>query len=143
MRSPARRCFPERVRAAATIAGVAPYDAEGLAWTEGMGESNQIEYPLAARDPDGLLRWMQPQVEALAAAQPDDIVSELRTLISEVDEAEVTGALGELMAASFRRAFANGVVGLVRRRSRVRPPLGVRALRRSARRSRCGRDGRT
>ena len=103
--------LPERVRAAATIAGVAPYDAEGLAWTDGMGESNQIEYPLAARDPDELLRWMQPQVEALAVAEPDDIVSELRTVISEVDEAEVNGALGELLAASFRRAFANGVWG--------------------------------
>jgi pimeloyl-ACP methyl ester carboxylesterase len=103
--------LPERVPAAATIAGVAPYDAEGLAWTDGMGESNQIEYPLAARDPDELLRWMQPQVEALAVVEPDAIVSELRSLISEVDEAEVTGALGELLAASFRRAFANGVWG--------------------------------
>ena len=61
--------LPERVPAAATIAGVAPYDAEGLAWTDGMGESNQIEYPLAARDPDELLRWMQPQVEALAVVE--------------------------------------------------------------------------
>jgi pimeloyl-ACP methyl ester carboxylesterase len=103
--------LPERVGAAATIAGVAPYDAEGLVWTDGMGESNQIEYPLAARDPNELLRWMQPHAEALAVAQPDEIVSELRTVISEVDEAEVTGALGELLAASFSRAFANGVWG--------------------------------
>jgi len=103
--------LPERVGAAVTIAGVAPYDAEGLVWTDGMGESNQIEYPLAARDPNELLLWMQPHAEALAVAQPDEIVSELRTVISEVDEAEVDGALGELLAASFRRAFANGVWG--------------------------------
>ena len=103
--------LPERVRAAATIAGVAPYEAEGLAWTDGMGEDNQIEYPLAARDPDQLLRWMQPQFEELAVAEPKDIVSELRTLLSDVDEAEVTGALGELLATSFHRAFANGVWG--------------------------------
>ena len=103
--------LPERVRAAATIAGVAPYDAEGLDWIAGMGESNRIEYPLAARDPNELLRWMRPQVKALAAAKPDDIVSELRTVISEVDEAEVDGTFGELLAASFRRAFANGPWG--------------------------------
>jgi pimeloyl-ACP methyl ester carboxylesterase len=103
--------IPERVEAAATIAAVAPYDAEGLAWTDGMGESNRIEYPLAARDPNELLRWMQPQVEALAAVQPDEIVSALRSLISEVDEAEVTGVLGELLATSFHRAFAKGVWG--------------------------------
>ena len=100
--------LPDRVRAAATIAGVAPYNAQGLDWTAGMGEDNQIEYPLAARDPDELLRWMGPHVEALGAVEPDEIVSELRSLISEVDEAEVTGALGELMATSFHRAFAPG-----------------------------------
>jgi pimeloyl-ACP methyl ester carboxylesterase len=103
--------LPDRVRAAATIAGVAPYDARGLDWTAGMGENNQIEYPLAARDPDELLRWMRPQVEALGAVEPNEIVSELRSLISEVDEAEVTGALGELMATSFRRAFRAGPWG--------------------------------
>ena len=103
--------LPERVGAAATIAGVAPYDAEGLAWTDGMGESNQIEYSLAARDPDELLRWMQPQVDAFAVVEPDTIVSELRSLICDIDEAEVNGALGELLATSFRRAFANGVWG--------------------------------
>jgi pimeloyl-ACP methyl ester carboxylesterase len=103
--------LPDRVRAAATIAGVAPYDAQGLDWTAGMGESNQIEYPLAARDSDELLRWMRPHAEALGAAEPREIVSELRSVISEVDEAEVTGALGELMATSFHRAFAEGPWG--------------------------------
>ncbi|HEU4832209.1 MAG TPA: alpha/beta fold hydrolase [Actinomycetota bacterium] len=103
--------LPERVRAAATIAGVAPYDAQGLDWTAGMGESNQIEYPLAARDPDELLRWMRPHAEALGAVEPDEIVSELRTLISEVDEAVVDGELGELMATSFHRAFLAGPWG--------------------------------
>jgi pimeloyl-ACP methyl ester carboxylesterase len=101
----------DRVRAATTIAGVAPYDAQGLNWTAGMGESNQIEYPLAARDPDELLRWMRPQVEALGAVEPNEIVSELRSVISEVDEAQLTGPLGELMATSFHRAFRAGLWG--------------------------------
>ena len=103
--------LPERVRAAATIAGVAPYDAQDLDWTAGMGESNQIEYPLAARDPDELLRWMRPQVEALGAVEPNEIVSELRSVISDVDEAQLTGPLGELMATSFHRAFRSGPWG--------------------------------
>ena len=103
--------LPQRVAAAATLAGVAPYDAPGLEWTAGMGESNRIEYPLAARDPGELLRWMRPQVEALAVVEPDHIVSELRSLISEVDEATVDGALGELLAESFHRAFRDGPWG--------------------------------
>jgi pimeloyl-ACP methyl ester carboxylesterase len=44
--------LPERVARAATIAGVAPWDAEGLDWIAGMGEENQIEYTTAARDAD-------------------------------------------------------------------------------------------
>lgn len=103
--------LPERVSAVATIAGVAPYDADGLVWTEGMGESNQFEYPLAARDPDGLLDWMRPMVDALAVAEPDEVVQELRTVISEVDEAALSGAVGELFATSLRRAFLDGPWG--------------------------------
>ena len=103
--------LPDRVRAAATMAGVAPYDADGLDWTAGMGESNQIEYPLAARDPDELLRWMEPLAETLSVVTPAEIVTELRTLLSDVDEAVVDGELGELMATSFRRAFLAGPWG--------------------------------
>jgi pimeloyl-ACP methyl ester carboxylesterase len=103
--------LPDRVLAAATIAGVAPYDAEGLDWKAGMGEDNQIEYPLAASDPDALLEWMTPQVEAMARIEPGQIVDELRSLISEVDEVSLTGELGDVLAASFRKAVANGPWG--------------------------------
>jgi pimeloyl-ACP methyl ester carboxylesterase len=103
--------LPERVAAAATIAGVAPYDAEGLNWTAGMGEDNQVEYPTAARDPDALLRWMAPHVEALATATPEGVVRDIRSVISEVDESAISGALGELFAESFHRAFFEGLWG--------------------------------
>lgn len=101
----------DRVRAAATIAGVAPYEAEGLDWTAGMGGDNRVEYPTAARDPDELLRWMEPHVEGLAHVEPAGIVSELRSIISAVDEVALTEELGELMASSFHRAFVNGPWG--------------------------------
>jgi pimeloyl-ACP methyl ester carboxylesterase len=103
--------LPDRVRAAATIAGVAPYDAEGLDWTEGMGEDNQIEYPTAARDPDELLEWMQPHVRAMATIEVEEIVAEMRSLISDVDAVEVTGEFGASLAASFRTAFRHGPWG--------------------------------
>lgn len=103
--------LPERVRAAATIAGVAPYDAEGLDWTAGMGEENRIEYPLAARDPEGSLAWMRPHVEALAVVEAEEIVAEFGSVISEIDAAQVTGEFGENLAASFRAAFRNGPWG--------------------------------
>ena len=103
--------LPDRVRAAATIAGVAPYEAEGLDWTAGMGEDNQIEYPLAARDPQELLRWMAPQASAMAKIEPEDVVSEMRSLMSGVDAAQVTGEFGANLAASFRSAFRHDAWG--------------------------------
>jgi pimeloyl-ACP methyl ester carboxylesterase len=101
----------ERVLATATIAGVAPYDAKGLDWTDGMGKDNQIEYPLAASDPEELLRWLQPQVEVMAAISPEGVVGALRSLISDVDEVSLSGELGEVLAASFRAAFLHGPWG--------------------------------
>lgn len=101
----------DRVLAAATIAGVAPYDAEGLDWTADMGEDNRIEYPLAATDPAAHLAWMRPIAEALAAVTPAEVVESLRSLISEVDEASLSGELGEVEAASFREAFRHGLWG--------------------------------
>ena len=103
--------LPDRVRAAATIAGVAPFDAEGLDWTAGMGEDNQVEYPLAARDPGELLRFMAPSVQAYATIEPDQIVTQMRSLMSEVDAAQITGAFGENLAASFRSAIRHGPWG--------------------------------
>jgi pimeloyl-ACP methyl ester carboxylesterase len=103
--------LPDQVLAAATIASVAPYDADGLDWTASMGEDNQIEYPLAARDPDALLEWMRPQIEELSNISPHEIVSALRSLISDVDEASLSGELGRVLAASFQRAFVHGPWG--------------------------------
>ena len=103
--------LPERVLSCATIAGVAPWDAQALDWIAGMGETNQIEYPQAARDPDEHLRWMQPQREWLAAADTELVLTEIGSVISEVDEASLDGDLGEMLAASFREAARNGIWG--------------------------------
>lgn len=103
--------LPDRVLAAGTIAGVAPYDADGLDWTAGMGEDNRIEYPLAAKDPAASLEWMRPHVESFARIRPDEIVDELRTLLSDVDVGEITGEFGDYLAADFRGAFRHGPWG--------------------------------
>ena len=67
-RTPRRRAalMPERVMAAATTAGVAPYDADGLEWTAGAWGRRIDEYPLAATDLEAHLAWMWPHAEALA-----------------------------------------------------------------------------
>ena len=103
--------LPDRVSAVASVAGVAPYDAEGLDWTGGMGEDNQFEYPLAAQDPAGLLEWMEPQTEPMSRIEPDEWVRRLDSLMSDVDARSVTGAFGEYLAGSYRSAFRDGPWG--------------------------------
>lgn len=55
--------LPERVRAVATIASVAPCRAEGLDWLEGMGEQNLAEFGAAevGRTPFGPILRAKPR----------------------------------------------------------------------------------
>jgi pimeloyl-ACP methyl ester carboxylesterase len=100
--------LPDRVLACATLAGVGPWDADDLDWLAGMGEDNVVEYSTAARDHEALREWMRPHVEALASVEPAGIVEDLRSVISDVDEAALSGELGEVLAGSFRGAFRHG-----------------------------------
>jgi pimeloyl-ACP methyl ester carboxylesterase len=118
--------LPERVSAAATIAGVAPYVADDLDWAAGMGEENRIEYGIAARDPDELLRW-----HAAAGRDLEDGPAErdrrrpakprLRSRRGVAERAG-RGAARRVLPSRVR----GGSVGLVRRRPRVHPAVGVR-----------------
>ena len=83
--------LPDRVAAAASVAGVAPYGAEGLDWLAGMGESNVEEFGLTLEGRDALAPWLEAEAEGLLAATADDIVEALETLLSPVDRAVLTG----------------------------------------------------
>ena len=93
------------------IAGVAPYGAEGLDWMSGMGEENVAEFTAAIQGEDVLRSYLRAPGEHLRDITAADIVSSLRTLLPDVDRAEVTGEFGEDMAASFRTAVGAGVDG--------------------------------
>ena len=54
---------------------------------------------------------MEPHVEAMATIEADEIVAEWRSLLSDVDAAQVTGEFGDNLAASFRSAFRHGPWG--------------------------------
>ncbi len=54
---------------------------------------------------------MRPQVATLRTVRPSEIVDDLRSLVSEVDEASLNGPVGELLAESFHRAFEEGPWG--------------------------------
>ena len=103
--------LPTRVRAVLCIAGVAPYDAEGLDFLAGMGEDNIEEFGEALAGEAPLRAWLdrvRPQVVDVTA---DDVVASLDTLLPPVDEAALTGEFAEYLAGEFRQAVARGIDG--------------------------------
>jgi pimeloyl-ACP methyl ester carboxylesterase len=93
------------------IAGVAPYGAEGLDWMSGMGEENIVEFSAAIQGEQALRSYLRREGEQLRHITAADLVPSLRTLLPEVDRAQLTGEFGEDMAASFREAVRVSVDG--------------------------------
>lgn len=105
--------LPERCRAATSFAGIAPYDAPGLDWTAGMGPENVRDFAAASQGREAVEPLAAEQVATMATITAADIVSSFGQLVDHVDAGALTGELAEYVAASFRHAAAQGVVGLV------------------------------
>jgi pimeloyl-ACP methyl ester carboxylesterase len=103
--------LPERVISAATVAGAAPHDADGLDWGEGMGDENIEEMGLAGQGADVLAPWLERQADELRETTPEDLHRILGDLVSDVDRATLTGAYAEHSCASLRGSLSNGIWG--------------------------------
>ena len=103
--------LPDRCRAASTIAGVAPYPADGLDWMAGMGEENVEEFSLAIRGEDALTPYLEEQSLVMGRVTGADVSGSLAGLVSPIDRASLTGEFADYLAASFRGAVSQGVAG--------------------------------
>jgi pimeloyl-ACP methyl ester carboxylesterase len=103
--------LPDRCAAAASVAGVAPFRAEGLDWLAGMGPENVEEFTAAAAGEPELVRFLGTQVGVLATVQGPDVAAAFGELVSDVDRHCLTGEFAEFVAAGLRRAVANGTAG--------------------------------
>jgi pimeloyl-ACP methyl ester carboxylesterase len=103
--------LPGRCLAAASMAGVAPYRAEGLDWMAGMGTENVEEFGAALAGEDTLTTFLEPAARELAGITGADVAAGLGDLVSAADKAAVTGEFADYLAAAFRAAVAGGVAG--------------------------------
>jgi pimeloyl-ACP methyl ester carboxylesterase len=103
--------LPDRCRAAATIAGVAPYAAEGLDWLAGMGQENLDEFGAAVAGEEPLTAYLKKEAPGLARVTGAEIATSLGDLVSDVDIRALTGAFADNMAESFRAAVSTGIAG--------------------------------
>ena len=103
--------LPGRCLAAASIAGVAPRDADGLDWMAGMGPENVAEFGAAERGSAELTAFLEKDAAVLATVTGADIIEGLGGLIGEADKVVLTGEYADYQAESFRAALRRGIAG--------------------------------
>lgn len=102
-----------RLVAAASLAAVAPHDAEGLDWLAGMGDENHVEFGHAAAGEEQLRTYLAAEAQEILAAGSDQLVAVMETLLGPEDRAVLSGAFAEYLLRADRHALADGVDGWV------------------------------
>jgi pimeloyl-ACP methyl ester carboxylesterase len=104
--------MPERVVAAACISGVAPYSADGLDWTKGMGELNVQEFGLViAGDDQTLPAGMKDDAEKMRGATLHELMEQMGSILSPQDREIMQGEMGPFLVDTMRAAVAEDVFG--------------------------------
>lgn len=104
--------LPDRCRAAASLAGVAPYTADDLDWFAGMAEENHAEYHAAEQGPEVYGPFVEEHLLPMMNASPEDMAGALGGLVTPVDKAVVTDEFADWMSRTFNRAAAQGAIGV-------------------------------
>ena len=103
--------LPGRCLAAASVAGVAPYDADGLDFMAGMGPENVEEFGLAVQGSDALTPYLEKESAALGSIEGEQIIASLGGLISGADAEVINGEFADDLARSLRGAIREGIAG--------------------------------
>jgi pimeloyl-ACP methyl ester carboxylesterase len=106
----AARC-DERLVAVASLASVAPYEAEGLDWLAGMGEGNVQEFDAVLGGPETLAPFLEKERAELIAAEPEELAAALRTLLGPEDLEVLTVDHARNGVAEIRTGLAPGYDG--------------------------------
>src|SRR5205823_2497293 len=100
--------LPDRVLAAASLASVAPYDAEGLDYFAGMGELNAEEFRVIFEGEEAHRASLERQREELLAATPDQLVELWQTLLGPADREVATGEFAAELLDHMRAGIGPG-----------------------------------
>ena len=103
--------LPERVAAAASLAAVGPYDADGLDFFEGMGEKNVEEFGVIFEGEEAHRAALERDRAELLAAAPEELVEVWRTLLGPADLEVATGVVAQYVLDAMRAGFEESVDG--------------------------------
>ncbi len=91
---------------------MAPHDGAGLDWSAGMAPENVAEYTAAAAGPEAYAAYLEREFLPVLQASPADLTEAMGGLLTPVDQAALDDTYAEWLAETFRRAGAQGVVGV-------------------------------
>jgi pimeloyl-ACP methyl ester carboxylesterase len=103
--------LPERLIGAATVGGIAPYDADGLDWMAGMGQENVAGFSAALAGETAIHRLLEQIGPSFATVTADEMAARLGHLVSDVDRWAITGEAAAWLAEVFRESVRNGFWG--------------------------------
>lgn len=103
----------ERCAAVASLAAVAPYEADGLDWYEGMGHENWDEFGAALAGEGPLRAFLEPIREQHLRIEPEEIVAIFETLAGPEDRSVLTGEFAAWVTAAGKRGLEHGMDGWV------------------------------
>lgn len=105
--------LPGRTIAAATIAGVAPFQAAGLDWLAGMGEENVEEFAAARAGEEQLASYVEAQREGMGTTTAEELREGMGDLLSPIDQRMMSGEFARYIASIFNGAMVEGPWGWV------------------------------
>lgn len=105
--------LPGLVVAAAVLASLAPYPAEGLDYFAGMGENNVAETMAALKSREACEQFVEADASELLRATPETIVQAFHSLLCPVDAAELTTGFANFVLRSVREGIGDRRDGVV------------------------------
>jgi pimeloyl-ACP methyl ester carboxylesterase len=103
--------LPDRVAAIVAIASVAPFDAEGLDYTAGMGELNVETFEAIAAGDDAHWAQLERDHADVLEATPEGLVEAWRSLLGPADLAVLTDSFAAFMVDNTRLGVAESADG--------------------------------
>ena len=103
--------LPGRLIGAATVGGLAPYDAQGLDWMAGMGQENIAAFGAALAGDSALRMFLEGVGPSFATVTAEEVATRLGNLVSDVDRLAISRDSAAWLADVFRESVRNGIWG--------------------------------
>jgi pimeloyl-ACP methyl ester carboxylesterase len=103
--------LPGRCLAAASVAGLPPYGADGLDWVAGMGPENVTGWDMVTQGGDAYISYLEKEAEQFREVTGEQVAAAMGGLVSAADARILTDEFAAEVAESFRGAVREGIAG--------------------------------